>query len=812
MPLSEVILVSMALLTLAIVAAGLLRNFSIPYTVLLVVIGIGLAEWSRVWEPLQPLQFFTLSPDLVFFIFLPALIFESGLSLNARQLLRDLAPILTLAVPALLISTTLIGFTLAYLLPLDLAVALLFGALISATDPVAVVALFKELGAPVRLNVLVEGESLFNDATAIVVFGILLTLALEGSSVGPLESVNAIFEFIRVFVGGAVLGIVMGMAVSELLHRLASGVSAILTMSIVAAYASFIIGEHSLHVSGVMATVGAAVTLNVYGLGRIGIDVRDSLGETWEFIGLVANSLLFLLVGLSINIESLFSHLDLILLTVVIVQLARAGTVYSLVPVTTRWFKLPKITLAERHIMWWGGLKGGLAIAIVLSIPEGLMGRDLLINLTLGVVLFTLIINAWTIRPLMHALKLDRFSEDERLELDQGLKYAGKVALERMQMYRDCEIASDTLEAKIEQQIEQGLLSHRPRIDAQQSSRELYLQALRQEIELVNRLHEVGVIDQYTLAGIRNNLQSDREAHSSATRDRITFVDGSKSVFARIETWVVKHLREKNWAVGWLARYQRLRLGQQVRRNLARVIMAHVVLEYLLGLDAGEQQDAQPIIDAYRRRLETSRNRLHEVRHDFPDFYRDIESELFMRSSLVAARLGIEQHHHHGQIGVKAYNRILSLIEQELRQCTSDSAKVERIDIGSMANLPLFQGLSHQALELLRAHAQEVTFLAGDIIIGEGEHGDALYIIEHGEAIAYQQDEQGREKILGTLAADDFFGEMALLGDHVRTASVKAKTAVTSLRLRRSDVMRVAKQHEEVQRRIEQVRDQRLGD
>ena len=404
MPVSEIILISMGLLSLAIITAGLFRRSSIPFTVLLVLIGLALSELSKNIDQLSFLQQFSLTPDLVFFIFLPALIFESGLSLNARQLIKDLAPILTLAIPALLISTTLVGIGAWFLLDINFAVALLFGALISATDPVAVVALFKELGAPMRLNVLVEGESLFNDATAIVVFSILLVIVTQNSTIDAMTTGAAIIEFLRVFIGGVVVGVLIGLVVSELLYRLHSNISAVLSMSIVAAYASFIIGEHLLHVSGVMATVSAAVALNVYGLTRLAANVKPILGETWEFLGLVANSMLFLLVGLSINAVTLWQNLDIILIIVFIVLLARAATVYSLVPATTYFFKLPKISLAERHIMWWGGLKGGLAIAIVLSIPESLADRDLLITLTLGVVLFTLMVNAWSIRPLMKKL------------------------------------------------------------------------------------------------------------------------------------------------------------------------------------------------------------------------------------------------------------------------------------------------------------------------------------------------------------------------------------------------------------------------
>ncbi|MFQ5546641.1 MAG: cation:proton antiporter, partial [Acidiferrobacterales bacterium] len=260
MPLSETVLILAGLLAVAILSAGLFRKVPIPYTVLLVIIGMVLGESSQVSPALAPLEEFRLSPDLVFFIFLPALIFESGFNLDARQLLKELGPVLVLAVPALVISTVVVGVGLSFL-GLELIIALLFGALISATDPVAVIALFRELGAPDRLTVLVEGESLLNDATAIVVFGILLAVAVGGGGLSWSDADSVVIEFVRVFIGGALVGGVLGLLVSELLYHLRSGVSAVLTMSVVIAYGSFILAEHTLHVSGVMAGAAAAVTL-----------------------------------------------------------------------------------------------------------------------------------------------------------------------------------------------------------------------------------------------------------------------------------------------------------------------------------------------------------------------------------------------------------------------------------------------------------------------------------------------------------------------------------------------------------------------
>ena len=345
MPVSEIVFVLVILLGVAMLVTGLCRKLPIPFTVVLVVIGILLGKLAETWQPMEPFRHFELGPEIMLFIFLPALIFESGFSLDARQLTKDLTPVLILAIPAMIISTVLIGLGVWWALDINLAVALVFGALISATDPVAVVALFKELGAPNRLNVLIEGESLLNDATAIVAFSILLGIAMEGGGIGLSDADDVALEFIRVFIGGALFGSLLGFIVCELLYRMSSGVTVILTTSIVIAYAGFVIAEHILHVSGVMAVVGAAISLRRFGMSRFRQDATHSISETWEVIALSCNSLLFLLVGLSVNIGDLVSKTGPILMAIVLDRKTRT------LPV------LVFIALFLRHVLPKGFMK-----------------------------------------------------------------------------------------------------------------------------------------------------------------------------------------------------------------------------------------------------------------------------------------------------------------------------------------------------------------------------------------------------------------------------------------------------------------------
>ena len=800
MPLSEIILIVVGLLTVAMLAAGICRNIPVPYTVFLVILGMLLGAAARNWPEFGFLLEFRLTRDVVLFLFLPALIFESAINLDARQLVKDLAPVLVLAVPALLLSTLIIGAGLWFALDIRFVLALMFGALISATDPVAVIALFRELGAPQRLTVLVEGESLLNDATAIVVFTIIMGL-MQSGTIGVSGLAVAIGDFLYVFFGGVVTGALIGAAVSELLYRFRLGISAYLIMTMVLAYTSFTVAEHYLHVSGVMAVVAAAITMGVLGVSRIPQAAIHHVNETWDMIALVCNSLLFLLVGLSVNLSSLVNRIDLILIAVALVLLARACAVYSMVPVTTRLFRLPRVTLGEQHIMWWGGLKGGLAIAIALSIPEHIVGRDLLLDLTLGVVLFSLLVNAPTIRPMIHRLGIDRFTEDEQADLKHGLINAeagARSVLERI--YSTGLISRGTREV-IVNRCAAVFDADTQNVNMDLDRRHLFTMALRAEMDELKYLYDIGLIEYYIYLDIRNNLQRDREkrmgrgGEETAARRQ----DAGPGIFQRLENAVIKRMREHDWAAGLLARYQYLRFSQSLQRDMAGVLTSTRVLALL-----EQQQDhaaalREEVEQLYRDRLERRKGRLRDVAREFPEFYARFEARLVTRAALTSAALSAGESVQNGEIGTKVH----ADIERRIHTALAALAPVADAAPGLQAHqligiVPLLKGLSDQVLERLAQRATAVTFLANDEIIGAGEKGDALYIITRGQVEVIKDG-----KCIAQLRDGDFFGEMALLGDQVRTATVRASIPTTLLRLRRRDVIALADTDPELKVRLE---------
>ncbi len=805
MPLSEILLVYMAMLAVGILVAALFRRLPIPYTVLLVLIGIGLEALARFWPVLEPLHHFRLTPELVLFIFLPTLIFESGFNLNSRQLIKDIGPVLALAVPALLFSTAAVGLGLWLLLPIDPVTALLFGALISATDPVAVISLFKELGAPLRLTVLVEGESLLNDATAIVVFNILLGLALYGDMQWS-DAGLALGGFLTVFVGGALVGSVFGLTVSWLMARVVRDTAMVLILSLVTAYSCFIVAEHGLHLSGVMAVAAAALTLGVFGIPRLPEPVGLALYETWGFLALICNTLLFLLVGLSVDLTSLISSLDMILLAVLVVLAARASTIYTLVPYTTRLFGLPRITMGERHIMWWGGLKGGLAIAIVLSIPPELPGRQLLLDLTLGVVLFTLLVNAPSIRPLIRKLGIDRLTDVERAELKRGSELAQGRAQGILEHFRHAGILSRVSLQQASKALGEALADDGATLeDAQRLSRE-WSDVLRAEMTALEELSQTGVIPEYTFLDLKGELQRRREQMVTGDGPSAVADERQSNPFLWLENTLVHWLREKNWAAPMLARYQNIRMSQHLFKDITHILMTEAAQDYLIrGSDGIDPAHRERLEGYYRRRMHSFRLALEAVQVDFPDLYRHFETRLSLRAALAQAGCQVEEESRHGSIGAKPATLMQRQIQRELKRVPSISMHLpDPRPRDLVALVPLFEGLPAAALIEVADRCKPVRFLTGDTIIGEGEHGDALYVVAQGRVNITRYTARGEEREVSNRGVGDFFGETALLGDQVRTATVRAVQPCTLLRLTRWEVLAIAEKNQAVAQRLQE--------
>ncbi len=389
---------------------------NIPYTLLLVIVGLGLA--------LVDVRLVTLSPELILFIFLPPLLFEAAWNLKWSELKRDLVPICLYAVFGVVIAIAGVAIALNQFVGISLTTALLIAASLAATDPVSVTALFRQLGVGSRLTTLMEGESLFNDGMAVVAFSFLVALSLGTVELEFQPIVLQLFTVVGIGIG---VGAFIGFGISYLTQRFDLPLVE-QSLTLVSAYGTYLIIE-DLGGSGVIGVVTTGLILGNFG-SRIGMNPRTRIivSEFWEFLAFFVNSIVFLLIGDQIRFASLGENLQIIMVTVGAMILMRAVAILILTRFSTSITK-SDISLPEQTILWWGGLRGSVSIALALSVPVTLPEREKIIATVFGVVLFTLLVQGLTIKPLLEKLNLlgDAPLREQYLEF-----VARHVALERV--------------------------------------------------------------------------------------------------------------------------------------------------------------------------------------------------------------------------------------------------------------------------------------------------------------------------------------------------------------------------------------------
>ncbi len=405
------------LLFVAVLVGVAANRLRVPYTVGLVIMGLILAFRGQV-----DIQ---ISPNLILALLVPPLIFEAAFHLNYNDLRHNLAPILILAIPGVVLTTLITGGIVAWGAGLALPLAMVFGALVSATDPVSVVALFRTMGVPKRLQVLLEGESLFNDGTAIVIFDLVIVAALVGFQ--SFNLAESIFEFVRVAGGGLVVGFLLGWLISQAISRIDDHLIET-TLTSVLAFGSYLIAEHLLGVSGVLAVVAAGLVNGNIGPRGMSPTTRIVVFNFWEFAAFISNSFIFLLIGLRIDLNDLFGSWQLIVWAVIAVLVSRAIAVYGLSRVSR------EIPSKWRHVLYWGGLRGAISLALALSLPASLEGSNQIQLMAFGVVLFTLLVQGFSMGPLVRRLGLVERSEmQDEYERRHARAVASRAAYEHLE-------------------------------------------------------------------------------------------------------------------------------------------------------------------------------------------------------------------------------------------------------------------------------------------------------------------------------------------------------------------------------------------
>lgn len=450
------------------------KKLKLPHTVLLVLIGMGLGLLGHV-ETFSFFNEFNLTPELLFYLLLPTLIFESAYNINARRMIEDAPIILILAIVGLLVSTGIIAVALFYVLAflgvqIPFMVALLFGALISATDPVAVLALFKEYGAPRRLSLIFEGESLFNDATAVALFLVLLEVARFGYH-GFDTLLEGTVTFTSMLIGGVLFGTIIGGVFAKMVGWSRENEVASITLTIVLAHTTFILAEIISHhlvfggfhfaLSPIIATTVAALLMGNYGRSKIHPRAEEFVEKLWGQLAFWANSLIFVLIGvLFVGIPSLSREMiGVVLVTICIVAIARAISIYPVVEAFNVFVrKEVRVPMSWQHLLSWGSLRGALAVTMVLLIPDdlafdgwalNLSPKEFLLSVTVGCIAATLFVKATTIQKMMKKLKLDVLTDIEKVEAQEARALIHHEVQERIKTYEERGYIAPQVAAKL---------------------------------------------------------------------------------------------------------------------------------------------------------------------------------------------------------------------------------------------------------------------------------------------------------------------------------------------------------------------------
>ena len=813
----------LAVLLLLIVAAASAIGFKrlhFPYTIGLLIVGLllGFVGENEIMTPLRSLSLF---PEVIMFVFLPVLIFESAYNLDNRLLLRNIVPVMVLAIPGMLLSTAIAGSIAGAMTPLSWGEAFLFGALISATDPVAVIALFKELGAPKRLMTLVEGESLFNDATAIVVFSLIYNRLSSGGYGGGFELsflLEGISRFAVVFAGGLLVGLVLGYALISLIPLGRGNPSLQVMISIALAYIAFIVAEHYLHVSGVMSVVGAGVMVGWLGSIRYSPETRESVKEFWEFAAFLANSLIFLLVGLALaefirelseggtvgDLTRLSDFIVPIAAAIFAVLVARAIVIMVMIPLVSKLPGNEPVGWRYQTVMFWGGLRGAVALALGLSLEQEAVDKELIIILTLGVVLFTVIGSGSTMGRLIHALKLDQPSLADRIAKAEAWLAAKREALTRVTKMARGGHFSDRLMRKLRGDYRQAVA------DAENNLQSLRANAspgkygsLRQIIWFqAFNIEQKAYLEMYNRGSISESVMRELELTVLLKRDDVK--SGKTPSRSAVAMPLDIEIRERLSGIidriapssRWAERHRLEILTSMYECDAALAEAASHVAEEMqfqsLMLDT-ETDIISECREQYQRLSITAMQRLDKLAEDWPQYILLLQQRSAQFAALEGEIKAVEHLADEGDIPETVADEVRHTVEGEQYSLMSRPAvPVSSKPKALLKEVPMFKHLEEADLEKVLAKLSDRTVLAGENIVSHGDSNPSLVMVASGIIAILDDPEHHISKRSASLHPGEYYGAKMLVLSKPCDFTLQAATDARTIELAKQDLLELA--------------------
>lgn len=757
-------------------------------------------------------------PDLIMFCFLPALVFESAFAIDLHTFKKTVGPAIVFAGPAMLVATALSGGLLYVLLPFAgwdwdgafvahgaargtiiengaLLAALFFGALISATDPVAVVALLRDLGVNKKLAHLIEGESLLNDGTAIVVSGVMLELVV-GQPFGGVGSTS--LHFVVVVAGGLLVGWLLALATAWILGRTFNDPLVEITATLVLGYMAMWVAEGMLHVSGVMALVAAGLWMGGPARTTVSPEVAHFLHQFWELLAHMANTLIFFLVGLIIGHrfqDATIADFGLILAVYVGIMVIRFVVTAAFRPMADR-FGDP-ISGPDVLIVSWGGLRGAVAMALVLAlatnemVPEVVSQKMLL--LTAGVVLLSIAVNGMTMGTLLSRLGYDAPPIGEAMAA-VGARAAVldrvRQAIESMRSSRELRTVRwnevvDSIEARRSHLAGQrdALRADLEKLPIDARAGGIWSQVLGIEREAYWHAFSHGTLSSRAVKVFDHEINSHFDA---IAKGNLEPPESRVPTSASLRRRMTRMLRETEAFAGLYANveFENLALHYDLLRGMSSA--AAKVLGALGGLEFPSLEAEAAVRRAYQRYQADGKQGLEEMRVGLPEITAAIETRIAERIAMNLEREQLLACGHSGVLSEVEATRLAAEVEERMARLATAATRARLPELGEMvAEIPLFEGLSAPQLERIAAAARVVVLPAGDLLFRQRDRGDAMFFIVRGAVHITITDDAGVDRSIDVLGGGDILGEMALLTGEPRTASALCATAVTLVRLGR---------------------------
>ncbi len=782
------------LFTVIALAEPAAERLRLPYSVVLAmfgtVLGIASIGLSASWGPqlppeLRELLSLPIRSSVFLYVFLPTLIFQVALEIDLRRMMEDWVPILVMAVLAVIVATLLIGAALAPFSGMTLLSCLLLGAIVSTTDPSAVVSIFRGMSAPQRLARIVEGESLLNDAAAIALFGFFLSFVMAGVPNPTLR--DAVIGLPAIILGGVLTGWIMARLALRLMRWLGAWPLAQLSLSVAIPYATYVLADHLLHASGVVAVVVAGMVLNWLGPGRLAPATWTNLREVWELLAHWAGALIFVLASLLIPRllgDAGLRDLGLIGVVTLAAMAARGVVLWGVLPLLARLNLSPRVEQPYRVAILWGGLRGAVTLALALAVTENLrvpaeIRREVGILAT-GYTLFTLFVQGPTLRRVIRRLGLARLAPID-------LALSRQVVAVALQNVREA--------------VAESVKDHGFGREIVRSEAKLFAGRLDRAVALAEDDRDIREKDRIPL-GLLALTGRERDMVLEAFREAEIAPEAAERMLAHVDRLSeairaggrAGYLRAARRGQGGrrlrlaLALHNRLRLSRPLAEMTASrfeiLIGERRILAGLHGYIDGKirrihgRRVAELLHRVLETRQEANDRMLEGLRLQYPSYAEAIERRFIRRLALRFEELEYDQLLKDGLVGRELHLALRqSLAEARRRLVSRPPFDLAVQQTGMLRQFPALSGLDDGQLRLVQRRTATVHARPGEVLMRKGDPAHHVFFIASG---AVEVENAGQIRRLGR---GEMFGELGVLTRHPRRSQITAIAHCTLLRL-----------------------------